>query len=186
MDLQLRGKRALVTGSTAGIWFAAAAGLYREGTSVIVNGRTPQRVEKAVQKIKALPTIGTPGESSVAGPRPTGSPARRAETGGAHSPFSRPAFQAANALTILATTGGEQCSPFVSHCSMRSMIMCVASEWRSLVSASDEKRQEPAAHVRPADELGEFVPFGFLALTQPSGMDPDPSGDSLIPSLRRE
>ena len=30
MDLQLRGKRALVTGSTAGIGFAAA-GLYKEG-----------------------------------------------------------------------------------------------------------------------------------------------------------
>lgn len=29
MDLQLRGKRALVTGSTAGIGFASAAGLFR-------------------------------------------------------------------------------------------------------------------------------------------------------------
>ena len=39
MDLQLQGKRALVTGSTAGIGFAVAAGLVREGASVIVNGR---------------------------------------------------------------------------------------------------------------------------------------------------
>jgi NAD(P)-dependent dehydrogenase (short-subunit alcohol dehydrogenase family) len=54
MDLQLRGKRALVTGSTAGIGFAAAAGLYREGASVIVNGRAPQRVEEAVAKIHSL------------------------------------------------------------------------------------------------------------------------------------
>src|SRR5882757_1388990 len=53
MDLQLRGKRALVTGSTAGIGFAAAAGLFREGASVVVNGRTPQRVEEAVAKIRA-------------------------------------------------------------------------------------------------------------------------------------
>ena len=53
MDLQLRGKRALVTGSTAGIGLAAAAGLYREGTSV-VNGRTPQRVEEAVARIRGL------------------------------------------------------------------------------------------------------------------------------------
>src|SRR5438445_64305 len=52
MDLQLRGKRALVTGSTAGIGLAAAAGLYREGASVVVNGRTPQRVEEAVSKIR--------------------------------------------------------------------------------------------------------------------------------------
>ena len=54
MDLQLRGKRALVTGSTAGIGFAAAAGLFREGASVVVNGRTPQRVEEAVEKIRGL------------------------------------------------------------------------------------------------------------------------------------
>ena len=61
MDLQLRGKRALVTGSTAGIGFAAAAGLYREGASVVVNGRTPQRVEEAVARLRAL---GGAGEAS--------------------------------------------------------------------------------------------------------------------------
>ena len=52
MDLQLRGKRALVTGSTAGIGFAAATGLFREKASVVINGRTPQRVEEAVAKIR--------------------------------------------------------------------------------------------------------------------------------------
>jgi NAD(P)-dependent dehydrogenase (short-subunit alcohol dehydrogenase family) len=54
MDLQLRGKRALVTGSTAGIGFAAAAGLYKEGVSVVINGRTKERVEKAVGQIRGL------------------------------------------------------------------------------------------------------------------------------------
>ncbi len=43
MDLRLRGKRALVTGSTAGIGFAAAAELYREGASIVINGRKAQR-----------------------------------------------------------------------------------------------------------------------------------------------
>jgi NAD(P)-dependent dehydrogenase (short-subunit alcohol dehydrogenase family) len=52
MDLRLRGKRALVTGSTAGIGLAAAAGLFREGVLVVVNGRTPPRVEEAVRKIR--------------------------------------------------------------------------------------------------------------------------------------
>jgi NAD(P)-dependent dehydrogenase (short-subunit alcohol dehydrogenase family) len=52
MDLQLRGKRALVTGSTAGIGFAAAAGLYAEGATVVVNGRTPRRVEEAVDQLR--------------------------------------------------------------------------------------------------------------------------------------
>jgi NAD(P)-dependent dehydrogenase (short-subunit alcohol dehydrogenase family) len=52
MDLQLRGKRALVTGSTAGIGFAAAAGLYAEGATVVVNGRTLRRVEEAVDQLR--------------------------------------------------------------------------------------------------------------------------------------
>src|ERR1700746_3908621 len=39
MDLELRGKRALVTGSTAGIGFAVAKGLAAGGASVVVNGR---------------------------------------------------------------------------------------------------------------------------------------------------
>src|ERR687889_554478 len=54
MDLQLRGKRALVTGSTAGIGLAAAAGLSREGASVVVNGRTSRRVDEAVARLRGL------------------------------------------------------------------------------------------------------------------------------------
>ncbi|RBP18188.1 NAD(P)-dependent dehydrogenase (short-subunit alcohol dehydrogenase family) [Roseiarcus fermentans] len=53
MDLQLDGKRALVTGSTAGIGYAIAAGLAREGARVIVNGRTQDGVAKAVAKLRA-------------------------------------------------------------------------------------------------------------------------------------
>src|SRR5215469_15324238 len=62
MDLQLRGKRALVTGSTAGIGLAAATGLYKEGTSVVINGRTQERVEETVGKIR-----GTGGDGEVSG-----------------------------------------------------------------------------------------------------------------------
>ena len=51
MNLQLNGKTALVTGSTAGIGFAIAQGLANEGASVIVNGRTDNRVDAAVKKI---------------------------------------------------------------------------------------------------------------------------------------
>lgn len=52
MDLQLKEKTALVTGSTAGIGFAIAKSLAAEGAKVIVNGRTPERVNKAVEHIK--------------------------------------------------------------------------------------------------------------------------------------
>jgi NAD(P)-dependent dehydrogenase (short-subunit alcohol dehydrogenase family) len=52
MDLQLAGKSALVTGSTAGIGFAIAQGLAREGAQVLLNGRTQERVDTAVAAIK--------------------------------------------------------------------------------------------------------------------------------------
>jgi NAD(P)-dependent dehydrogenase (short-subunit alcohol dehydrogenase family) len=52
MDLLLKGKVALVTGSTAGIGLAIASRLVREGAEVIVNGRTDQRVNSALVRIK--------------------------------------------------------------------------------------------------------------------------------------
>ena len=52
MDLKLEGKAALVTGSTAGIGFAIALGLAREGARVVVNGRTQARVEAALESIR--------------------------------------------------------------------------------------------------------------------------------------
>jgi NAD(P)-dependent dehydrogenase (short-subunit alcohol dehydrogenase family) len=52
MDLGLKGKRALVTGSTAGIGLATARALASEGAHVTVNGRTQARVGAAVEKLK--------------------------------------------------------------------------------------------------------------------------------------
>lgn len=53
MDLGIDGKRALVTGSTAGIGFATAEALAREGAHVIVNGRTQRRVDDALSKLRS-------------------------------------------------------------------------------------------------------------------------------------
>jgi len=52
MDLQLKNKTALVTGSTAGIGYAIAKQLASEGAIVTINGRTAQRVDAAVEQIK--------------------------------------------------------------------------------------------------------------------------------------
>ena len=51
MDLQLRDKLAVVSGSTAGIGYAIAEALAKEGARVVVNGRTQAAVTEAVSKI---------------------------------------------------------------------------------------------------------------------------------------
>jgi len=57
MDLQLTGKNAIISGSTAGIGFAIARELAREGVRVVLNGRSPQRVEAAVARLRTqVPT----------------------------------------------------------------------------------------------------------------------------------
>jgi NAD(P)-dependent dehydrogenase (short-subunit alcohol dehydrogenase family) len=52
MDLQLTNRKALVTGSTAGIGFAIASLLAQEGAAVVVNGRSSERVDAAVKRIR--------------------------------------------------------------------------------------------------------------------------------------
>ncbi len=56
MDLDLKNKRALVSGSTAGIGLAIATALAEEGAHVIVNGRTQAAVDKAVQALQRTAT----------------------------------------------------------------------------------------------------------------------------------
>jgi NAD(P)-dependent dehydrogenase (short-subunit alcohol dehydrogenase family) len=56
MDLQLTGKSALVTGSTAGIGLAIAQKLLEEGAEVIITGRTDKRIQEAITQLtEAIP-----------------------------------------------------------------------------------------------------------------------------------
>jgi NAD(P)-dependent dehydrogenase (short-subunit alcohol dehydrogenase family) len=52
MDIDLNGRTALVTGSTQGIGLAIAAGLAGAGAGVVVNGRTAERVDEAVARLR--------------------------------------------------------------------------------------------------------------------------------------
>jgi 3-oxoacyl-[acyl-carrier protein] reductase len=67
MDLNLDGKRALITGASRGLGFATARGLAMEGCRVAINSRSPQKIISAAQKIAAetgCDAIGLPGDVS--------------------------------------------------------------------------------------------------------------------------
>ena len=53
MDMELKNKTALVTGSTKGIGKAIAIELAREGVNVLINGRNYEEVERTVNQIKS-------------------------------------------------------------------------------------------------------------------------------------
>ena len=53
MDLKLKGRRALVTGSTAGIGYAIAKGLAAEGARVTLTGRSQASVDGALERLRA-------------------------------------------------------------------------------------------------------------------------------------
>jgi NAD(P)-dependent dehydrogenase (short-subunit alcohol dehydrogenase family) len=70
MDLQLNGKTALVTGSTAGIGFAIAERLAQEGAETIICGRNQAKLDAAAERIakvgKVRPILADPGTAEGA------------------------------------------------------------------------------------------------------------------------
>jgi NAD(P)-dependent dehydrogenase (short-subunit alcohol dehydrogenase family) len=52
MDLGIEGEAAVVTASSRGLGKAAATALAREGVDVVINGRTPDRLDDAVAEIR--------------------------------------------------------------------------------------------------------------------------------------
>lgn len=54
MDLQLKNKTAFISGSTAGIGFAIAESLLKEGVKVIINGRSQESVDDAVKTLAGI------------------------------------------------------------------------------------------------------------------------------------
>jgi NADP-dependent 3-hydroxy acid dehydrogenase YdfG len=54
MDLELKGKLAMVSGSTAGIGLAIAEALAKEGARMIVNGRGQPAVDEVVATLRGV------------------------------------------------------------------------------------------------------------------------------------
>jgi NAD(P)-dependent dehydrogenase (short-subunit alcohol dehydrogenase family) len=59
MNIDLSGKTAVVTGSTAGIGLAIAKGLAASGANIVVNGRSQGKVDAAVKTIAASKPAGS-------------------------------------------------------------------------------------------------------------------------------
>ncbi|MBL6009356.1 SDR family oxidoreductase [Bacillus halotolerans] len=57
MDLQLKDKLVLITGSTSGIGKAAAKSFLQEGAAVIVNGRKQETVDRTVEELSSYGTV---------------------------------------------------------------------------------------------------------------------------------
>lgn len=73
MDLGLTGKVALVTGASQGLGFATASLLAQEGARMVINSRNEQKLESAVNKIRAA------GGTAVAAPGDVSDPAIAAQ-----------------------------------------------------------------------------------------------------------
>lgn len=54
MDLQLKGKTAFISGSTAGIGFGVAKIFLQEGAAVVINGRSDESLTKAIQSLQSV------------------------------------------------------------------------------------------------------------------------------------
>ena len=63
MELGLSGKKAIVTGGSAGIGLACAKALVREGVDTVIAARDPKRLEQAVEQIRSAAE--TPGQNEV-------------------------------------------------------------------------------------------------------------------------
>jgi gluconate 5-dehydrogenase len=61
MQFKILGKRILITGSTSGIGFILAKGLAKEGATVIINGRTRDKIDAAISSFnkQGLKVIGS-------------------------------------------------------------------------------------------------------------------------------
>ncbi len=79
MELGLKGRSALITGSTAGIGFEIARGLAAEGAKVAITGRTQPRVDNALERL----------ERAVPGAAPVGVAADCVTAEGAQTVFAR-------------------------------------------------------------------------------------------------
>lgn len=104
MDLKLKGKSALICGASAGLGYAVAEALAREGCKVAINARTPSDLRVAAEKLRketGAEVLALPADLSV--PTDTEMIVRDA------------AKTFGKVDIVLANAGGPPPGPFLSH-----------------------------------------------------------------------
>lgn len=157
MDLGLKGKTALVTGSSRGLGYATALILAQEGARVAINSRDEQRLEKARQKI-----AGATGAEVIA-------------VSGDVSQVDVPAQVIAQTLSglggldiLVTNSGGPTPGPFDAMDDsdwQRAIDLCLMSHVRLIRAALPALRKSKAASVLTITSISVKQPIPNLVLS---------------------
>lgn len=159
MDLQLAGKRALVTGSSSGIGVGIARMLADEGCAVVVHGRNRERAEKVASKIKAAGlAIGSLSN----------------DEGAAAVHEQAKAALGGHVEILVNNAGGSE-----TDSAARPVLDVKLSEWLSAYHGNTLAAVRLVLHTVPAmvaAKWGRVVQISSATAMQPNGLGPDYSG----------
>jgi 3-oxoacyl-[acyl-carrier protein] reductase len=150
MDLQLAGKRALVTGSTAGIGEGIAIMLAAEGCEVIVHGRNRERAEAVCARIEGKTRVAIGDLSTESG--------------------ADAIARAAGEIDILVNNVGSIVTPGKSWDELSDTDWVDAHQQNVVATARMIRRFVPGMKSRG---WGRVINFASTGANQPSGLQPN-------------
>lgn len=157
MDLQLKDKIALVTGSSRGLGYATALQLAKEGCKVAINGRDEAKVKSAVERVKketSTQVVGLVGDASL-----PDMPAKLIEQ----------TVQAFGGLDILITnTGGPKPGPIEAldeEAWQKGVDMCLMTHVRLIKSALPHLRKSSAPSILTVTSYAVKQPIPNLLIS---------------------
>ncbi len=157
MDLGLKNKRALVTGASRGLGYAAALALAKEGCKVVINSRDEGKVKAAAEKIAA-----------ETGAQVNGLAGDLSEKGVIENLVTE-AAQSMGGLDLLVTNaGGPPPGPFESHDEaawQKAVDLSLMSHVRLIRAALPYLRKSNAASVLTVTSISVKQPIENLILS---------------------